>query len=126
VALFRSRELNGASAGSSYGDDVESDENYPIVSLTAKDGSVFYATTSNWSNTDVGKKGAQTVEFKLHKGMAAGEYRLVVSGAGIRSEPFCVRFTADQVRTAAKGVSISCQSGHDTDDGNDDMTIANK
>ena len=33
------RELNGASGGSSYGDDVESDENFPIVYLTAKDGS---------------------------------------------------------------------------------------
>ena len=75
------RQLNGASAGSSYGDDVESDENYPIVSLTARDGSVFYATTSNWSNTDVGKKGAQTVDFTLHDGMPADKYRLVVSGA---------------------------------------------
>ena len=66
------------------------------------------------------------MDFKLHKRLAAGEYRLVVSGAGIRSEPFCVRFTADRVRTAAKSVSISCQSGHDKDDGNDDIKIANK
>ena len=56
------RQLNGVSAGSSYGDDVESDENYPIVSLTARDGFVFYATTSNWSNTDSDKKGVQTVD----------------------------------------------------------------
>jgi hypothetical protein len=116
------RQLNGASAGSSYGDDVESDENYPIVSLTAKDGSVFYATTSNWSNTDVGKKGAQTVDFTLPKGMPADKYKLVVSGAGIQSKPFCVKFTADQVRAAPTNVSISCQ---DKDDEND-MKIANK
>src|SRR5215813_12786188 len=85
------RQLNGSSAGSSYGDDVESDENYPIVSLTARDGPVFYATTSNWSNTDVGKQGAQTVDFTIQEGIPLGKYRLVVSGAGIRSKPFCVR-----------------------------------
>jgi hypothetical protein len=120
------RQLNGASSGSSYGDDVESDENYPIVSLTARDGSVFYATTSNWSNTDVGKKGAQTVDFTLHEGTAAKKYRLVISGAGIRSKPFCVRFTAHQVRAASDNVSISCQDNHDKDDGKDDMKIANE
>jgi hypothetical protein len=120
------RQLNGASSGSSYGDDVESDENYPIVSLTAKDGSVFYATTSNWSNTDVGRKGAQTVDFTLHEGMPAGKYRLIVSGAGIRSKPFCVRFTADRFYAAHHNISISCQDKHDKDDGKEDMNIANK
>jgi hypothetical protein len=120
------RQLNGASSGSSYGDDVESDENYPIISLTARDGSVFYATTSNWSNTDVGKKGAQTVDFTLHDGMFAGKYRLIVSGAGIRSKPFCVSFTVDRFRDARHNISISCQDKHDKDDGKDDMKIANK
>ena len=120
------RQLNGASSGSSYGDDVESDENYPIISLTARDGSVFYATTSNWSNTDVGKKGAQTVDFTLHEGMPEGNYRLIVSGAGIRSKPFCVSFTADRYRATRHNMSISCQDKHDEDDGKDDMNIASK
>ena len=106
------RELNGASSGSGYGDDVESDENYPIVSLTAEDGAVFYTTTSNWSNSDVGKKGAQTVDFTVPTGVTAGEYRLVVSGAGIRSKPFCIRFTDERV-------SIACQEEREKDDGND-------
>jgi len=119
------RQLNGASAGSSYGDDVESDENYPIVFLTASDGSVFYATTSNWSNTDVGKKGAQTVDFTLPQGIPPGTYKLVVSGAGIQSKPFCVSFTADQV-SAADHVSISCQDKDNQGDGEDAMQIANK
>ena len=120
------RQLNGASSGSSYGDDVESDENYPIVSLTARDGSVFYATTSNWSNTDVGKKGAQTVDFTLHEGIPAKRYRLVISGAGIRSKPFCVRLTAHHLRAASDNASISCQDNHDKNDGKDDMKIANE
>ncbi len=121
------RQLNGASSGSSYGDDVESDENYPIVFLTAGDGSVFYATTSNWSNTDVGKKGAQTADFTLHEGMPEGKYRLVVSGAGIRSKSFCVSFTADRFHGAHHNMSISCQDEHDNkDDGKDEMNIAKK
>ena len=119
------RQLNGASSGSSYGDDVESDENYPIVSLTAKDGSVFYATTSNWSNTDVGKQGAQTVDFTIQESIPAGKYRLVVSGAGIRSKPFCVRLTADQFDTLPDNISISCRDNHDNDDGKDEMNVAN-
>jgi len=119
------RQLNGASSGSSYGDDVESDENYPIVSLIAKDGSVFYATTSNWSNTDVGKQGAQTVDFTIQEGIPAGKYRLVVSGAGIRSKPFCVRLTADQFGTLPDNISISCRDNHDNDDGKDEMNVAN-
>jgi len=119
------RQLNGASSGSSYGDDVESDENYPIVSLTARDGSVFYATTSNWSNTDVGKQGAQTVDFTIQEGIPAGKYRLVVSGAGIRSKPFCVRLTADQFDTLPDNISISCRDNHDNDDGKDEMNVAN-
>ncbi len=119
------RQLNGVSAGSSYGDDVESDENYPIIYLTAKDGSVFYATTSNWSNTDVANNGAQTVDVTLQNGTPADRYRLFVSGAGIRSKPFCVSFRPKHLRDALGDGSISCQNKHD-DDGNDNMNVANE
>ena len=118
------RQLNGASSGSSYGDDVESDENYPIVSLTDRDGSVFYATTSNWSNTDVGKLGAQTVDFTVSEDLPTGRYRLIVSGAGIRSKAFCVRFTGKQLRSSIENDSISCPEKQEKDDGKDDINLA--
>ena len=123
VPTGRTPSLNGASAGSSYGDDVESDENFPIVYLTAKDGSVFYATTSFWSNTDIGKQGAQTVDFTLPD-LPAERYRLFVSGAGIHSRPFCISLRPRHVRDLVEGDSISCQNGHDINEGDDDLNVA--
>ena len=117
------RELNGASAGSSYGDDVESDENFPIVYFATNDGSVFYATTFNWSNTDIAKQGAQTVDLILPEGLPAERYRLFVSGAGIGSRPFCISLRPRHIRDLAAGDSISCQNKLKPDD-NDDFNEA--
>ena len=52
IFTLTGRRLNGQSSGSSYGDDVESDENYPIIRLQNSTGT-FYARTFNWSTTDV-------------------------------------------------------------------------
>ena len=120
------RQLNGASAGSSYGDDAESDENFPIVFLTNKDEFVFYATTSYWSNTDVGEQGSQAVNFTLPEGLPSARYRLFVSGAGIRSKPFCISLKPKHVRHLVDGESISCPEKPDPDNGNDDLNVANK
>lgn len=91
------KQLTGQSAGSNYGDDVESDENFPIVRLTNATG-VFYARTTNWSSVDVGGGlGLQTVDFTLHPGMTPGNYSLVVIGAGISSFPVFVNITGLEV-----------------------------
>ncbi len=82
-------QLNGQSSGTSYGDDVESDENYPIVRLRDLfTGNVYYARTTNWTNTGVatGEK-PESVNFTLPAGINPGLYTLVVSGAGISSNP---------------------------------------
>ncbi len=84
-------QLNGQSAGSTYGDDVESDENYPIVSLTNPfTHQVYYARSFNWSTTGVatGLFNPETVNFTLPAGVPDGIYLLTVSGAGIQSLPF--------------------------------------
>jgi hypothetical protein len=86
-------QLNGQSAGATYGDDAEMDSNYPIVSLTNPiTGQVFYARTFNWSNTGVqtGLFNPETVNFTLPAGMPGGIYLLTDSGAGIQSLPFVV------------------------------------
>ncbi len=86
-------QLNGQSAGSTYGDDAESDENYPIVSLENPfTGQVYYARTYNWSNTGVatGLLNPETVNFTLPAGMPGGIYLLTDSGAGLQSLPFVV------------------------------------
>jgi MYXO-CTERM domain-containing protein len=82
--------LNGMNAGASYGDDAQMDENYPIVRFTSTaGGNVYYATTSNWSLPGAVATGStsETVTVTLPSGMPAGNYSMVVSGAGINSFP---------------------------------------
>jgi hypothetical protein len=105
--------MNGASSGSSYGDDVESDENYPIVRIQDKAGHVTYGRTTNWSSTGVGQAVAmETVSFTLPRDVTTGSYLVTVSGAGISSLPRCVNITADQVSgvATASNVAITCGS----------------
>lgn len=87
VFTLSGQQLNGQSAGSAYGDDSESDSNYPIVSLTDKNGRVFYTRTTNWSTTGVGTQTAkETVDFTLPASLTQdGVYKVTVSGAGISS-----------------------------------------
>jgi hypothetical protein len=103
------RQLDGVSAGASYGDDNEMDENYPIVSLTGADGSVYYARTTNWSHVSVADTTTQTVDFTLKAGTPAGAYAMVVSGAGVQSNPICLTVTAKEAAGtgAAKKVPLS-------------------
>lgn len=87
-------KLNGVSAGSTYGDDAEFDENYPIVSLADSKSNVFYGRTTNWSNTRVRFGKPETVDLTLNPGMTTpGNYDLVISGAGIQSKATCVTIT---------------------------------
>lgn len=102
--------MNGNSAGSGYGDDAESDENYPIVSFTTGT-TVRYARTFDWTSTFVQQKKASTVKLTLKSGTPAGVNKLIVSGAGVQSLPLCVTLTADQVAgtgAAADVPIVSC------------------
>lgn len=81
------QQLNGQSAGSGYGDDAESDENYPIIRLTnTSTGTVYYTRSTNWSHTNVGP-GPETVDFKVPAGVSSGRYSVIAVGAGIASFP---------------------------------------
>jgi hypothetical protein len=98
VFTLTGKQLNGQSAGSSYGDDAESDENYPIVRLRDFAGNVFYARTTNWNNVGVATDGApESVNFTLQPGMVPGNYSLVVVGAGVTSFPIFINITAAQI-----------------------------
>jgi hypothetical protein len=99
VFTLTGTQLNGPSSGSSYGDDVESDENYPIVRLTrVGTGDVHYARTFNWSNTGVATGSTpETVNFTLPAGMLPGRYSLVESGAGVSSAPIFITITGFEV-----------------------------
>jgi hypothetical protein len=98
VFTLTGKQLNGQSSGSSYGDDAESDENYPIIRLRDSAGNVFYARTSNWNNTGVATGGVpESVDFILKPGMAPGNYSLVVVGAGVASFPTFINITPGEI-----------------------------
>jgi hypothetical protein len=94
------QQLNGQSAGSTYGDDVQTDEDYPIVSLTDSTGRVFYGRTTDWSTTEV-STGVfrETVDFALPSLLVnPGVYSVTVSGAGISSvTSVALRITAEEI-----------------------------
>lgn len=89
-------QLNGPSYGSAYGDDVQSNENYPIVRLENAAGLVFYCRSRDWSYTGVGK-GAESVRFTLNPALVAGSYQLTVSAGGIASAPVPLTLTAAEL-----------------------------
>jgi len=82
-------QITGQSAGSSYGDDAESDEDYPVIRLVSRGGNVYYARTTDWNPIGVGTGATpQTVNFTLNPATPPGNYSLIVSAAGISSDPF--------------------------------------
>ena len=93
------KQLNGQSAGAAYGDDVESNSNYPIVRFNDSAGNVYYAKTTNWSSYGVGTSTTpQTVNFTLNPTLTTpGNYSVVVSGAGIQSFPVIVNITQAEI-----------------------------
>ncbi len=98
IFTLTGKQLNGQSAGSAYGDDIQNDENYPIVRLASPSGNVFYCRTTNWSSTGVGNSTVpETVNFKLNTSVTPGNYILTVSGAGIASFPTFINITAAEV-----------------------------
>ena len=93
VYTLTGTQITGQSAGSSYGDDVQSDENYPIIRMVSESSKVYYARTMNWSSVDVATGATpETVEFTLNPDMPPGRYSLIVSAAGISSEPMAFYF----------------------------------
>lgn len=82
-------QISGQSAGASYGDDAQMDENYPIIRLVSSTQKVYYARTTHWSSTDVGTGSApQTVDFAISHDTPPGAYSLILSAAGLQSAPF--------------------------------------
>jgi hypothetical protein len=90
--------LNGQSAGASYGDDDQMDEDYPIVRLeNPATGNVYYCRTTNWNSVRVDGHRPETVDFTLNSAVTPGRYELTVVGAGIASQPVRIRIRADEL-----------------------------
>jgi uncharacterized repeat protein (TIGR01451 family) len=110
-------QLNGISAGASYGDDAEMDTNYPIVRLTSSSGKVYYARTSNWSSPGVATGSAPiTTDFALPANMPNGTYSLAVIANGIASNS--VNFTGGIVASAADLIVTNSGPSNSTEGSN--------
>jgi hypothetical protein len=91
-------QLNGQSAGASYGDDDQMNENYPIVRLEdPATGNVYYCRSTNWNSVSVGGSQPESVDFTLNPAVRPGSYELTVVGAGIASQPVPIAVTADEL-----------------------------
>ena len=90
------RQLNGPSDASAYGDDVQSNENYPIVRLQNSSGLVFYCRSRDWTSTGVGNI-SESVRFTLNPAVVPGIYQLTVSAGGISSAPVQLAVTAEEL-----------------------------
>jgi hypothetical protein len=131
-------QFNGISQGSSYGDDVQNDSNYPLVRFTDSNGHVYYGRTHNWSSTSV-QTGSQVVSTDCDVPALVfggpGAYTMQVVANGIASDPigfpgpiwvdfnyagstqlgtyFFPFNTLDQaVSTVASGATILLKPGH--------------
>jgi hypothetical protein len=93
------RQLDGQSAGASYGDDAQMDSNYPILRLVNSTGNVYYCRSTNWYAGVVagGTAVTHTVNFTLNAAMPAGNYSAIVSGAGISSFPIALNITQGEI-----------------------------
>jgi hypothetical protein len=90
--------LNGQSAGASYGDDDQMNENYPIVRLQDPvTGNVYYCRSTNWDSVSVGGNQPETVDFTLNSAVVPGGYELTVVGAGIASQAVEIQITGDEL-----------------------------
>jgi hypothetical protein len=95
-------QLNGISEGASYGDDAEMSTNYPIVQLTAGDGTVTFGRTFNWTPQVATGATPVTTQFSFANVPAAGTYSLRVIANGIASAPatFIEPLTVSQTNPA--------------------------
>jgi hypothetical protein len=82
-------KLNGFSQGSSFGDDVQMDSNYPLIRVNDGSGNLTYLPTFNWSSTSIrtGGKLVSTEFFPYQNLAPALLYSLVAVANGISSDP---------------------------------------
>jgi hypothetical protein len=97
VFTLTGKQLNGPSDASAYGDDAQSNENFPIVRLEDATGLVFYCRSTDWTSTSVGNIPQESVKFTLNPAVRPGAYQLIVSAGGISSSPVAFRVTHDDL-----------------------------
>jgi hypothetical protein len=81
-------QLAGLDPGATYGDDVQSNTNFPLVRITnSASGVVTYARTSNWSSVSVAPGAFSSTNFTVPTTTPTGPSTLEVVANGIASQP---------------------------------------
>jgi hypothetical protein len=90
--VISGQQFNGLSQAASFGDEVETATNYPLVRITnAASGHVFYARTHGHSTMAVATGTAiVSTNFDVPSGAENGASTLVVVANGIASAPVSV------------------------------------
>jgi hypothetical protein len=84
--MITGKLFNGISEGAAYGDDWQTESNYPIIRLFSGQ-NVYYARTSNWNRTSVQTGNAlDTALFVLPQGLPDSAFWLVLSVNGNPSD----------------------------------------
>lgn len=105
VFTLSGRQLNGPSDASAYGDNAQSNENFPIIRLQNSSGLVFYCRSTDWTSTSVGNIPHESVKFTLNPAVTPGFYQLIVSAGGISSAPFPIRITSEETTANQAGAA---------------------
>jgi hypothetical protein len=111
VFTLTGRQLNGPSDASAYGDDAQSNENFPIIRLQDSNGLVFYCRSRDWTSTSVGNIPHESVKFTLNPAVTPGVYQLIVSAGGISSRPVVLSVTNEDLSGEQKSGFATSHSG---------------
>lgn len=89
--------MGGMSQGAAYGDDDQSNTNFPIVRITnLKTGHVFYSRTHDFSSVAVAFNAIGWTDFDVPAGQEPGLSKLELVASGIASDPVLVFVTGHQ------------------------------
>jgi hypothetical protein len=99
VFTLTGKQLNGPSDASAYGDDSQSNENFPVIRLQNSSGLVFYCRSKDWTSTSVGSIPHESVKFTLNPAVTPGAYQLVVSAGGVSSSPVALHITEEELNS---------------------------
>jgi hypothetical protein len=81
-------QFAGLDPGATYGDDVQSNTNFPLVRITnSASGVVTYARTTNWTSVSVAPGTSSSTNFTVPTTTPSGPSTLEVVANGIASQP---------------------------------------
>ncbi len=116
IYTVQGTQLNGETAGGSYGDDASMNTNFPIVQLkNAANGKIYFARSFNFSSMGVGTGTAvESCNFTVPSSVPQGNYTVTTWANGLQSSnsigvgtalaPIAVSIYANQGQNATGGI----------------------